>query len=665
MTEQTLGGLLHLAGVEEIAKIQGSLFEAWGRYMEGDAVDNKLVRPVILDSWERCRAKEVNCNLDSAPLPASWSDPQSIAANSVLLQEALPHLIRLGNIVADYRSAAVLCDEIGRIIAIEGDPTFLDTVADHKNFRTGVEWSEEKTGSNAIGTALELRRPVQVFSAEHYCRGWHEYVCTAAPIHDPFSSKILGVLDVSGTISNFHRHAFGLVLHLVRMMETTLCQKGLSREYFFNREALEVINSMGSEGIVVVDSGGAVRACTAAAKELLKSLPPGGEESLVTLVQRLLVGRRDSAGKASEDAVRVEGRTLPVQIRPLVYDNVHLGTAIRFVDCKAPVRKPLDKRVGGAASASIIGSSPALVRVRRKAEKVAPYDSTVLLEGESGTGKELFARLIHQLSHRSRSPFLPLNCGAIPPQLVESELFGYERGAFTGASSSGQTGKLELAHRGTVFLDEISEMSLAAQASLLRFLQEREFFRVGGTRVVRVDVRIVAATNKALAEEVAAGRFRDDLYYRLKVISVKLPSLREREEDIPHLVGYFLKKMSSATRQPAKRLNDEAMSAIKNYSWPGNVRELGNAIEHAFVMSECDQICLNDLPDEIISSDDLNPAVTETRGLKGESDEILAALQRNRWNISLTARNMGLARVTLYRRMKRHGITVVKHLSHS
>jgi transcriptional regulator of acetoin/glycerol metabolism len=664
MTGYKLSGLLDWGSSQDVGMIRGRLFEAWRRFLEGDALDGRLVRPVIREAWERCRANKVDFNLEKAPSSDSSADAINREdASSVLLEEASSALISLGNTLKDKQCVAALCDVSGRIIVIEGDPRFAGEIAERKNFRVGVRWSEKAAGNNAIGTALSIGRPHQVVSAEHYCRGWHDYVCTAVPICDPFSEKVLGVLDITGTLSSFHRHAYGQVLNAVRIIETTLCRKGASREYFFNREALRAINAMSSEGLVIVDSNGAIRACSPAAKALLKEIPLAGDHDLLTLIHGLLTGKRLPTDGVSEDSVRARGRTFPVQIHPLVRDKVHLGTVIRFLDCKAPVRKRLTRKSSRVVEA-IVGTGSSLETARVKATKVANYDTTVLLEGESGTGKELFARLIHERSPRSGGPFVPVNCASIPSELLASELFGYESGSFTGARAGGRIGKFESGNQGTIFLDEVSEIPMHVQVILLRFLQEKEFYRVGGTRMVRPDVRIIAATNKPLKHELAEGRFREDLFYRLKVVRIKLPPLRNRREDIPELVEFFLRDLCSGSGRPVGKLDEDAMSAVMAYSWPGNVRELRNAVEHGLVMSEGDIIRARDLPEEVVSAEVVESPVAPRAEGDGERDRLLAALEGNGRNISLTARKLGMARVTLYRRMKRLGITVVKQMSH-
>lgn len=249
----------------------------------------------------------------------------------------------------------------------------------------------------------------------------------------------------------------------------------------------------------------------------------------------------------------------------------------------------------------IVGESAALKRVLQMAERVAPLDTTVLILGESGTGKELVARLVHERSKRSAMPFVAINCAALTDTLLESELFGHEKGAFTGAATQ-KKGKLEVAEGGTVFLDELGEMAGSLQAKLLRVLQQREFERVGGTKTQRLDVRIIAATNRDLAAEVKAGKFREDLYHRLNVVALRTPPLRDRREDIPALAEHFLRRSAAACGRRVSSIAPEAERALRAYSWPGNVRELENAIERAVVLGDGEKLLAEDLPESVFET---------------------------------------------------------------
>ena len=299
----------------------------------------------------------------------------------------------------------------------------------------------------------------------------------------------------------------------------------------------------------------------------------------------------------------------------------------------------------------MVGESNPMKQVYRFLSRVAPTDATVLVGGESGTGKELVARAIHRNSPRARRPFVAINCAAIPEGLLESELFGYERGAFTGAQGQ-KKGRLELADGGVVFLDEIGELAPPLQVKLLRVLQEREFERLGGARPISVDIRLIAATNKDLAHAVKAGTFREDLYYRLNVVSVVVPPLRERPEDIPILAEYFVSKFAVKCKVKAKKISPEAMAGMMNYDWPGNVREFENAIERALVLGVSDAIRPEDLPESVLEKDPA-PGVQEAKyhlavkQLKRQL--ILAAVEEAKGNYTEAARTLGVHANYLHR----------------
>ena len=318
----------------------------------------------------------------------------------------------------------------------------------------------------------------------------------------------------------------------------------------------------------------------------------------------------------------------------------------------------------------IIGTSKAIKHIYELIEKVSNSDSTVLILGESGTGKELVAKNIHFKSARANRPFIPVNCGAIPTELLESELFGHEKGAFTGAVAS-RVGRFELADGGTIFLDEIGEMQPILQVKLLRVLQERSFERIGGIKTVNVDVRIVAATNQNLEDAVATGKFREDLFYRLNVIPIDIPPLRERTEDILPLCDYFIEKHSKRFGRNPIRLTDDAMKMFISYHWPGNVRELENTVERLLVLKDDDVVTPYDLPEKMtgrkipnlpdIEDDDINPFVggIDLNAALEEYEKrlILHAIELQNGVKSQAAKYLNINRTTLIEKMKRLGLS--------
>jgi two-component system nitrogen regulation response regulator NtrX len=345
--------------------------------------------------------------------------------------------------------------------------------------------------------------------------------------------------------------------------------------------------------------------------------------------------------------------------KPLSLDKL-----IPLLDHARQIRAQRDEKNKQSTVPEMIGNSPLISQIKRQINMVAPRNAWILITGENGTGKEVVARHIHEKSSRATKPFVAVNCAAIPEELIESELFGHTKGAFTNAISQ-KKGKFELAHQGTLFLDEIGDMSLRTQAKILRILQEQAFERVGSTETLTVDVRVVAATNKDLKEQIKTGQFREDLYYRLNVVPFHLPPLRERGDDIFDLTQYFLTKMAHELGEKQKMLSPEAQKVMREYPWPGNIRELKNLLERACIMSDVVVIEADFLRDLLGSSektgDPLSQEFLAASTLKQAKTDferayILGKLEENQWNITKTADAIGLERSNLHRKMKLYGI---------
>jgi two-component system nitrogen regulation response regulator NtrX len=344
----------------------------------------------------------------------------------------------------------------------------------------------------------------------------------------------------------------------------------------------------------------------------------------------------------------------PESERILIVARNALGQK-RLVDENRRLKLSFDDRY------RMVGRSPALEKVWDAIRRAAPTNATVLLTGESGVGKELAARAIHSNSLRQDEAFIQVNCAAIPEELIESELFGHEKGSFTGAAEK-QIGKFELAHRGTIFLDEVGDMSLRTQAKVLRVLQEGEVERLGSQKTLQVDVRVIAATNKTLEEEIEAGRFREDLYFRLSVLPIRVPPLRERPEDVEPLIEHLVREFCTANNFRPKAFAPAAMEALKRHRWRGNVRELKNAVERLLIMVEADEVRVDDVagvlrrPSEDASA--LNAAGT-LRDFKEAAERafLVSKLRENNWNISATAQGIGTPRSNLYKKLEQYGIS--------
>lgn len=348
--------------------------------------------------------------------------------------------------------------------------------------------------------------------------------------------------------------------------------------------------------------------------------------------------------------------------KPLKRERVLLSVR-NALSRKHLVRENINLRQKAEKQYQLVGHSPVMKKLWEEIKKIAPTNTTIMIYGESGTGKELIARAVHSRSRRAKEAFIQVNCAAIPEELIESELFGHVKGAFTGATEK-KPGKFELADGGTIFLDEIADMSLKTQSKVLRILEEGEVQKVGSSKIDKVDVRVIAATNKDLKKEISRNNFREDLYFRLNVVPLYSPPLREKPEDIPLLVEYFAGLFVTDNNFKKKKFSQSALEAMKRHHWKGNVRELKNVVERLIVMSEKGTIEDKDLPEQIKGENKIFlPDMDEVKSLKefreqAEKQYILARLKENDWNISRTARDIDTPRSNLYKKLDQHGIKI-------
>ena len=370
------------------------------------------------------------------------------------------------------------------------------------------------------------------------------------------------------------------------------------------------------------------------------------------------------------DELRKHLLNLTISLSDMIRNEVFLGRLTQSYPTSHPAwgDAPREPRNGGSPRerrtffSRILGTSAPLAKATRIAGTYARKEGNILILGETGTGKELFARMIHEEGPRFNGPFVAVNCAAIPLELAESELFGYERGAFTGAKTEGHPGKFEMAHEGTIFLDEVNSMPLPVQAKILRVVETKRLSRIGGKREIPIDVRIVAASNRDLADEVGAGTFRRDLYYRLSVLPLRVPSLREMKEDIPDLLGAFLRDAAIENGSPLKRISGGAMRRLLAYDWPGNVRELKNYVEYLSFTMEGDEILEEHLPPEVLNGVSRLEECPATSSEPGSFESIERAflvdtMRKLEGNAVEAAKTLGISRSTLYRKLKKHGIS--------
>jgi len=565
----------------------------------------------IDQSHERCVALGVSRIERPDHAPLGRSDLGLVRDRNLRLHDhAAPVMEMLYEQIVNTESMVVLCDATGTIIHSIGDDDFLAR-ASKVALQPGVNWSEQTKGTNAIGTALIEEVPTLVHADEHYMHANHFLTCSAAPILDP-RGNILGVLDVTGDHRSFHQHTMALVKMSARMIENhwlTDDYRNVMRLHFHSR--VEFIGTL-MEGILAIAADGKIVGANRGALEQLGLSGAALRMHSLTTLFGTTVGAlvdRFRSPLATPMPVHLNGgRQFHIHARfnwPVwtsLADAVsgHADPAAATVTAGAERPAPVGS-APGPGPASTTGPAPAgsglaqlrtgdaqIASVIDKIRRVLDRDIPMLILGETGTGKELLARAIHVDSARAKQPFVAVNCASIPETLIEAELFGYEDGAFTGARRKGQVGKIVQANGGTLFLDEIGDMPVALQAHLLRVLQERQVTPLGSTKSVAVDVSIICATHRNLREMITAGSFREDLFYRLNGLAVRLPPLRERSDLMP-LVRRILDQLMQQSTEPGGRqrqlqLSADVLRLFQHYHWPGNVRQLFNVLRTAAVM---------------------------------------------------------------------------------
>jgi PAS domain S-box-containing protein len=592
---------------------------------------------------------------------------------SELIITAEPFMNQLYNFLKGSNFFAILTDEEGCILSMIGDEGILSEAFSLKMV-PGAYMDEYNIGTNAMGTALAEGKPVQVSGKEHYIESYHRWTCSGAPIRNP-NGDVIGALDLTGNSEMVHSHTLGMVVAAAEAIEKMLQIKKYTEDLNIAKKYNETIIDSLTAGILTADLNGNIKTVNKHSLEMF-----GYDEK--EMKQRKIWELFDSWDMVKdtsvisqrsiiEEDVFVNSRKNKLQLNLSTYpifDNNKKVRDIIFVFKEVKkVRKLANKIMGRQAIYTfdkIYGNNEAFLKVVDFAKKVADSRSNILIMGESGTGKELFSQAIHNYSDRRDENFIAINCGAIPKSLIESELFGYEEGAFTGAKRSGHPGKFEIADGGTIFLDEIGEMPLDMQTRLLRVIEEGTVSRIGSTKEIVVDVRIIAATNKDLNEEVKRGNFRKDLFYRLNVLPLRLPPLRERKDDIPLLLDYFMDRVSRRLNKKKLEIPEKYLEGLVAYEWPGNIRELENLIEliintESIPMGmEKKQIDIKGKTEPInfthwvnISKDNGDMTLQEV-----EKEHIIQTLNKYNGNITLAAKALDIGRNTLYRKIAAFGI---------
>jgi transcriptional regulator of acetoin/glycerol metabolism len=643
------------------------IMAAWEEFLSGHAPPPNALRCLIDDSWRRCLEVQVNPARTQAPSPVDETTLDSLRyQHRELLRAGTQVMAMARDFLAQTETIMILTDPNGLILAVEGDPRALGAAEDI-HLIAGSSWNELICGTNAIGTALSIGQPVQIHAAEHFCAGIKQWTCSATVVRDPYDGKILGSIDVSGLGKTFSPYSLALAVTTASRIESQLAKLELDFRYQLLERGMTKMSSA-TDGVIICDRRGyPIKANERAATALLAR---GIDFDLknTTRIPTLSMGTFATPARVeAPEWLRADW------VEPIIDAGERIGTLLTIpgiaqTDISLPVaRKERAAKVTMTSDirgfAGIVGSSDALTQAVQKAKLLAKTNVPVLLLGETGVGKENFAQGIHNAGQAVERPFVALNCGGLSKDLLASELFGHCEGAFTGSRRGGMVGKVEAANGGTLFLDEIGEIPLELQPHFLRVLEEGEIYRIGETTPRKICFKLIAATNRDLREEVAEGRFRMDLFYRVSVTSIRIPPLRERREDILPLVEHFLRKFAEQHSAASKRIEPEVVAALENYPWPGNVRELRNVVESMFLMAKAESLSVDDLPSEIgrppVSEgrkvDDRSPATTGKLE-DAELEFIRETLEADRGNLTLVAKHLGIAKSTLYIKLKKYGL---------
>ena len=643
------------------------LIQIWNKFIEENELDQKNIRTIIAESWIRSKNAGVDQYLDEVKNELSKSEIEFLLKDmDYIISTAKPFMETLYKTVDDSSMIVRLTNPKGYVIECFGDEMVFNNFTELHLYR-GTNVREDVIGTNAIGLVLKKKVPIQVLGTEHYRKCYHNWTTSAAPIVNR-KGEIVAVLSMSGKYDLVHPHTLGMIMASALAIQNEIGIKKINRDLKRANEHLNAIMQSINEGIITISPNKIV---TDVNDFALKFMKKDKEEILGTSIDNLITRNKFkhliSYGDSEELEIYFNSsgnskRSVIVSVNSIYSkDNKISEYLLTFRESKK-VYSQVNKILGSKAIYvldDILGKSKEVSEAIRLSKLVAKSDVTIFLYGESGTGKELFAQGIHNESDRANNSFVFINCGAIPRDLVASELFGYEEGAFTGARKGGRPGKFELADGGTLFLDEIGDMPLDTQANLLRVLETKEVVRVGGNDVIPVDVRVIAATHKNLKEEVERGNFRSDLFYRLNVMPIHTPALRERKEDIKILIDNFYLQFSN--NKSKKILIDESFYRVmKDYHWPGNVRELQNVM----------QMVSNIVRDnEKLSSEHLPEYMKESLGMKStevstvvkplyiiEKETIQNAIKITNGNLTQTAKLLEIGRTTLYRKLEKFNI---------
>ncbi|NOK60632.1 MAG: hypothetical protein GFH27_549297n232 [Chloroflexi bacterium AL-W] len=643
--------------------------QAWHSFTTHGSCDETLVAPPVLRSWMRCAALELDPSYNTEQITKDKALTRN-AAQEALLALARPFMEDLYQFVEGSGFAVLLFDTELMLIELIGDDDICESIY-HLGLGTGSSWCEHDVGTLAVNLTLHEAIPCQTRGAEHYYAVYQQFACSAAPLFD-VQGQAVGSIGVLGPEDSAHQHTLGMVIATAQAIQTQVRNNLLLSEVNDHLSELNAAIEAMSEGMIVLDVQLRVRKMNSRAGHLLSLSPRSAAgraiDTLIKLPDQLHVALEQRHEFADQELV-FGGRKGPVAVICSAHPIWDRGR--RYLGALITIRSPetvqrLVQQVVGVQARftfdDLIGESSAMQAVVRQSRIAAKSYTPVLIQGEVGVGKELCAHAIHNGGMRANEPFVVLNCAAMPRTLLLDELLGYERKQ-DARNTEGRPGKLELARGGTLMLEEVCELTIEAQTSLLRAIETRSLIRMGGQRVIPLDVRIIATTDHDLEIDVAEGRFRADLFYRLSVLTIHIPPLRVRGNDILMIIDRLLSGMNQHMGKQVL-LAPEALAALVAYMWPGNVRELETTLERLLHMTEKHVLTLDDLPRAIVQkvspateiSPSAHPPRLYDRHAIAERDAILRAGRETAGHLGRTAQRLGVSRATLWRKMKLYGI---------
>ena len=646
------------------------VFRVAGRERADDSIAASLA-PTVDTSWRRClREFKLDPAVDYQPTVVDQTRIKDLQAeHDELVQIARAEMDSLYEQISGSGYALLLANTSGVILCEKIDPSIRRMFV-QAGLIVGAEWSEQREGTNGIGTCAAESRPITIHQSDHFRSRHIGLSCSAAPIHDPYG-RVIAVLDASSVSATGSResqmHTIALVNSSARLIEKCLFlrrhQDDVLLRFHHRPEFVDLLH----DGAMAVSGDGTI---VAADMTGLRLLGAKNHEALVgrsiadvfdATFDELLAGAVSSRRAMWELRDNLHGRRY---FASLVGVGQHDNRS-RVVPSSAP---RVATRIAGARTDSpltlqeLAGEDPVMLRNVRNAQRVADCAVSVLIRGPTGCGKEAFAKAIHLASKRARRPFVAVNCAAIPETLIESELFGYAAGAFTGARRDGMRGRVAQSSGGTLFLDEIGDMPLSLQTRLLRVLEDQEVTPLGSEGSTKVDLRVICASHRNLQELLGRGLFREDLYYRLNGIALELPALSARRDK-----DALIRKCIASEVSPGEAIcvDGAVLARLSSYVWPGNIRELRNTVRTSLAICENGTIRLSDLPPEIAqTSRDLPQAAAPEADMsleRAERDALLRVIEKNDWVMSRVAVQLGISRNTLYRKIKRHGIPLARY----